>query len=234
VSHLPRNTAPARGFTLIEVLVALVIVAFGVGAVLAALSSSALNVSALREKTLAQWVALNRVADTRLNLQAPQTGTTEGDVKNFANGDWHWQQIVTAMEQIPGLMQITVKVRRLPTSPGSSSGSNSAKTITYSSTPTISGSTSSSSSSGAGSASGGDWITTVIGFRGDALATASGETPTWAGTPAAGSSSSSSGAAVTSGTVPNPGTTGTTGTPANTTPTTGTPAVPGSSSSGGP
>jgi general secretion pathway protein I len=223
VNHLSPSAA-ARGFTLIEVLVALVIVAFGVGAVLAALSSSAVNVSALREKTLAQWVALNRIADVRLNLQAPQTGTTEGDVKNFANGDWHWQQIVTAMDQIPGLLQITVKVRRIPIKPGSSSTSSNSKTITYSSTPSLSGTSSSADS--------GDWITTVIGFRGDALAPASGETPTWSGTDFSStgiSSSSSSGAGVTTGTVANPGTTTT---PA--TPTTGTPTVPGSSSSGGP
>jgi general secretion pathway protein I len=227
VSQSPRTGAIARGFTLIEVLVALVIVAFGVGAVLSALSSSAVNVSALREKTLAQWVALNQIADVRLNLQAPQTGTSEGDVKNFANGDWHWQQIITAMDQIPGLLQITVKVRRMASNPGSSSGSNNAKTITYSSTPSISGTTS--------SASGGDWITTVIGFRGDALAAASGETPSWAGTDVAGSSSSSSsGAGTTTGTVPNPGTTTTPATPTTATPGTGTPTVPGSSSSGGP
>ena len=228
MSHSARRAIGARGFTLIEVLVALVIVAFGVGAVLAALSSSAVNIGALREKTLAQWVALNRVADVRLNLQAPQTGTTEGDVKNFANGDWHWQQIVTAMDQIPGLMQITVKVRRIPTKPGSSSGSNNSKTITYSSTSGISGSTSGKDS--------GDWITTVIGFRGDALAAASGETPTWSGTDFTGSSSSS-GAGVTTGTAPNADTTKapatpTPATPTPATPTPGTPAVPGSS--GGP
>jgi general secretion pathway protein I len=227
VSHSARTASLPRGFTLIEVLVALVIVAFGVGAVLAALSSSAVNVGALREKTLAQWVALNRIADVRLNLQAPQTGTTEGDVKNFANGDWHWQQIVTAMDQIPGLMQITVKVRRIPATSGSSSGSNSSKTITYSSTPSLSSSTSGKDS--------GDRITTIIGFRGDALAAASGETPTWSGTDFTGSSSSSSGAGVTTGTVPNPGTTtNAPATPTPATPTPGTPSVPGSSSSGGP
>jgi general secretion pathway protein I len=225
VSDAPRTAAPARGFTLIEVLVALVIVAFGVGAVLAALSASAVNVSALREKTLAQWVALNRIADVRLNLQAPQTGTSEGDVKNFANGDWHWQQIITAMDQIPGLLQVTVKVRRIPASPGSTSASNNSKTITYSSTSSLGGSTSGKD--------GGDWITTVIGFRGDALAAASGETPTWSGTDFSGSSSSS-GAGATTGTVPNPGTTGTPATPTPATPTPGTPTVPGSSSSGGP
>jgi general secretion pathway protein I len=226
VNHSPPSAAHARGFTLIEVLVALVIVAFGVGAVLAALSSSAVNVSALREKTLAQWVALNCIADARLNLQAPQTGTTEGDVKNFANGDWHWQQIVTAMDQIPGLLQLTVKVRRIPLKPGSSTTSSNSKTITYSSTPSLSGSSSSTDN--------GDWITTVIGFRGDALQAATGESVTWTGTDFTSTgASSSSGAGVTTGTVPNPGTT-TPATPTPATPTPGTPTVPGSSSSGGP
>ena len=201
-----------RGFTLIEVLVALVIVAFGMGAVLAALNASAANISALREKTLAQWVALNRVSDVRLNLQPPQTGTTEGDVKGFGNGDWHWQQIVSAVQEIPGLMQITVKVRRNP--PG-----------------TLTGSTASSSNSSKPP----DWVTTVIGFRGDALAAASGETPDWTGTSIASSSSSSSGG-TTTGNVANPGTAtapGISSTPStSSTPTNSTSS--GSSSSGGP
>jgi general secretion pathway protein I len=208
--------APTRGFTLLEVLVALVIVAFGMGAVLASLSAAANNVSALREKTLAQWVALNRVADVRLTLQPPQTGTTEGDVKNFGNGDWHWQQIITAVQMIPGLLQITVSVRRNPTTGTSSTSSSS---------PRVTASTSSSSSSSKAT----DWITTVIGFRGDAVAASSGEVPTWDGTPAVAGSSSSSGA--TTGNVANPGTTSPTtpGTPVS-------PTTPGSgnSSSGGP
>ena len=54
--------ARARGFTLIEVLVALVIVAIGMAAVLGALSSSANTLSFLRDKTFAQWVALNQIA----------------------------------------------------------------------------------------------------------------------------------------------------------------------------
>jgi len=104
--------ANVRGFTLIEVMVALVIVAFGMGAVLAALSSAAGNIAALHDKTLAQWIALNQVADTRLNLQVPTAGTTEGDIKAFGNADWHWQQDIVPVPSIPGLLEITVRVRR--------------------------------------------------------------------------------------------------------------------------
>jgi general secretion pathway protein I len=209
----------ARGFTLIEVLVALVIVAFGMGAVLAALSGSANNLAALREKTLAQWIALNRIADVRLNLQPPQIGTSEGDVKNFANGNWHWQQIVTNVQEIPGLVQVTVKVRRTSINASSSGGST-----------TTGGSGSSRSTT-----QDPDWITTVIGFRGTTLAAASGEVPDWSGASsvtASGSSSSSSGGIANPGTSATPGTSTTPGAAPGT--TSGSSLTsPGNSSSGG-
>jgi general secretion pathway protein I len=102
-----------RGFTLIEVLVALAIVAIGMAAVLEALSSSANTVSFLRDKTFAQWVALNQIATTRLTAeqqgQAPQAGNTDGDV-DFAGRKWHYRQEVTTTE-LPSLVRIDVKVR---------------------------------------------------------------------------------------------------------------------------
>lgn len=219
MSPNPPARTSARGFTLIEVMVALVIVAFGVGAVLVALTNAAANVSALREKTLAQWVALNRISDVRLNLQPPQTGTIEGDVKGFGNGDWHWQQIVTAVQEIPGLLQITVKVRR--STSGTIAGGNS------------------SDSSRAGNSKEPDWVTTVIGFRGVAIAAASGEVPDWSGVNNTATSSSSSSGGSSSGNIANPGTStttpGSTPSPTTLTPTTpATPTLPGNSSSGGP
>jgi type II secretion system protein I len=132
----------ADGFTLIEVLVALIIVAFGMGAVLSALSSSADNISALREKTLAEWIAMNQIADTRLSLTPPQAGVTEGDIKDFGNGNWHWRQDVIAMDFPPGMLEIAVRVRRAV--PGDKLSPSSG-----SSTPKLPGRSSSGSSSGA-------------------------------------------------------------------------------------
>jgi type II secretion system protein I len=254
------------GFTLIEVMVALVIVAFGMGAVLAALSSAANNIAALHDKTLAQWVALNLVADTRLNLQMPSTGTTEGDVKAFGNANWHWRQDIVPVPSIPGLLEIVVRVQRTGTSTGSSSsgggwsvssggyGSSSGSSLFKSSsgfgsssgsgplgfTTSSSGSgfgfsSSSGSSLGFSSSSGSklglssssgtlgtvssitavtnsgkdqNWLATVIGFRGDAVAASSGEAPDWNGIGGTASSASSSGAsgASSSGALLNPGT----------------------------
>jgi type II secretion system protein I len=234
------------GFTLIEVMVALVIVAFGMGAVLAALSSAAGNITALHDKTLAQWVALNQVADTRLSLQVPTTGAAEGDVKAFGNSNWHWRQDIVPVPSIPGLLEIIVRVQRTGPSSGSASSSSSSSSsgssllksssgfgsssgsgmlgFTTSSSGSSLGFTSSSGSAlGLSSSSGTlgtissitavtnsakdqNWLATVIGFRGDAVAASSGEAPDWNGTASTSSSASSSGAS-SSGAILNPGTT---------------------------
>jgi len=97
------------GFTLIEVLVALAIVVVGMAAVLGALTSSADTVLYLRDKTFAQWVALNQIATLRLSGQLQQPGTSDGDT-DFAGRKWHWRQEVTSTE-IPGVVRIDVKVR---------------------------------------------------------------------------------------------------------------------------
>jgi general secretion pathway protein I len=201
-SRMQRANAAAYsgGFTLIEVLVALMIVALGMGAVLSALSSSAFNVSALRDKTLAQWIALNQIADTRLSLQVPASGTTQGDIKNFGNGDWHWQQDVIALTQIPGLLQITVSVRR------NTAAAPATKTSSNATAP--------------------NWLASVVGFRGNGLAPASGEVPDWGGA-AFSALNNGSTTGNTSGNVANPGTPTSTTAPA-TTPAT-TPANPSGS-----
>jgi general secretion pathway protein I len=98
-----------KGFTLIEVLVALAIVAIGMAAVLGALTSSANTVSYLRDKTFAQWVALNQIATLRLSGQMTPAGNSDGDT-DFAGRSWHWRREVTAT-QVPGVVRIDVKVR---------------------------------------------------------------------------------------------------------------------------
>jgi general secretion pathway protein I len=98
-----------RGFTLIEVLVALAIVAIGMAAVLGALTSSANTSVYLRDKTFAQWVALNQIALLRLSGQMTPSGNSDGDT-DFAGRKWHWRREVTAT-QVPGVVRIDVKVR---------------------------------------------------------------------------------------------------------------------------
>jgi general secretion pathway protein I len=98
-----------RGFTLIEVLVALAIVVVGMAAVMGALTSSASTAAYLRDKTFAQWVALNQIANLRLSGQQPPTGKSDGNT-DFAGRTWHWHQEVVTTE-LPGVERIDVSVR---------------------------------------------------------------------------------------------------------------------------
>jgi len=105
ISRGPRR----RGFTLIEVLVALAIVTIGMAAVLGALTSSANTTAYMRDKTFAQWVALNQITMLRLSGQMTPTGNSDGTT-DFAGRSWRWRREVTAL-QVPGLVRIDVKVR---------------------------------------------------------------------------------------------------------------------------
>ena len=102
-------SASQRGFTLLEVLVALAIVTVGMAALLSALSSSADSATYLRDKTFAEWVALNRIEEVRLALQRPQKGKTDGEVE-MAGRRWKWQQEVLETE-IKGILRIDVSAR---------------------------------------------------------------------------------------------------------------------------
>ncbi len=100
----------ADGFTLIEVVVALAIVAIGMAAVMRTITTSADTVFYLRDKTFAQWVALNQIATLRITGQTPGVGNTEGDT-DYAGRKWHWRQETEANGTIPGVMIISVRVR---------------------------------------------------------------------------------------------------------------------------
>jgi general secretion pathway protein I len=80
---------PAAGFTLVEVLVALIIVTIGLAALMITVSSTARTSGILRQKTLAQWMALNRLTEVRLNLAKFGQNTDTGEI-NFANQTWHY------------------------------------------------------------------------------------------------------------------------------------------------
>jgi len=64
----------SRGFTLLEVLVALVIVGTALGASLRAVGSLASNSAGLRSAMMATWSAENRLVQIRLGKEYPAVG----------------------------------------------------------------------------------------------------------------------------------------------------------------
>jgi len=83
-----------RAFTLIEVLVALAIVAVALAAGMRALAQSADGATSLKMRTLALWVAQNRLAQAQLADPWPKHGITDGN-ETQAGVPFVWRQTVS-------------------------------------------------------------------------------------------------------------------------------------------
>lgn len=97
-----------RGFTLMEVLVALAVLALGMTAVIGAAGSSTRLGSELRDRTFADWVAMNELTSIRLAKTAPANGSLSGDA-DMGGEKWHWKATLSATED-PNLLRIDVTV----------------------------------------------------------------------------------------------------------------------------
>jgi general secretion pathway protein I len=80
---------PQRGFTLLEVMVALVIVALGLMAAFGQVNQSLTAASRLREKTLANWVAVNEMTRLRLLDEFPAIGSRSDEIE-MARNTWRY------------------------------------------------------------------------------------------------------------------------------------------------
>lgn len=102
------QSSPSRGFTLLEVLVALMIVGTALGASLRAIGSLTQNSDGLRATMMATWSAENRLVEVRLAKRFPSLGKTNFDCPQ---GDLK----LTCMEEViatpnPRLRRVEVSV----------------------------------------------------------------------------------------------------------------------------
>jgi general secretion pathway protein I len=105
---MPRPLRRASGFTLLEVLVALVIVGTALGASLRAVGSLTANSAGLRSGMMATWSAENRLVQIRLGREFPAVGKRsfpcpQGDLKLVCE-----EEVVTSPN--PQLRRIEVSV----------------------------------------------------------------------------------------------------------------------------
>ncbi|WP_006787937.1 type II secretion system minor pseudopilin GspI [Thiorhodospira sibirica] len=88
-----------RGFTLLEVLVAITVLALALGSLIKAGSQNALNAAYLRDRSYAHWVALNEVNRYRIGARSITEGHERGSAE-MAGREWYWQATIQRHEQI--------------------------------------------------------------------------------------------------------------------------------------
>jgi len=84
----------AKGFTLLEVMVALAVIALALAAATSAVSGNIRNASGLQQRTYAHWVAMNKLTEMQLANQWPATKTTKGS-SLMAKQEWYWSATIT-------------------------------------------------------------------------------------------------------------------------------------------
>jgi general secretion pathway protein I len=96
------------GFTLIEMLVALAILAIALAAVQRSIMGSLDNAYELKQRLLASWVADNRLAELRATRLLPPTGETSGEEVQ-AGITFHWKSQVSTTPN-PYVERVEIRV----------------------------------------------------------------------------------------------------------------------------
>lgn len=83
------------GFTLIEVLIALIILAIALTAIIKATQDSIRDTTRVQDRLIAHWVAMNVVAKIQIGLLAvPGKTAPEKGTENMMGRIWPWQAAV--------------------------------------------------------------------------------------------------------------------------------------------
>jgi len=98
-----------RGFTLVEVLVALAVLAIALTAVMRTMAQAIDATATLRERHVALWVAQNRLAEHQMRRDWPAPDTRDGDTE-LGGGKWFWrEQVSTTPESTIRRIEITIR-----------------------------------------------------------------------------------------------------------------------------
>ena len=96
------------GFTLLEVLIALAVLALSMGAAIKAASDYTSNQAYLRDRTIAMWVARNVLVRFQVEKEWPKVGERKG-TEEMGRREWRWLGVISQTEEAE-LRRLDVKV----------------------------------------------------------------------------------------------------------------------------
>ncbi|HCJ1062577.1 TPA: GspI family T2SS minor pseudopilin variant LspI [Legionella pneumophila] len=103
------KTKLVSGFTLIEVLLALTVIAIALTALLKATAQNIDNTHRIKEKTISHWVAMQGVAMIQLNLLRTSQSQESTQTTTMLGQKWYWRAKIS-QTPIKRMQQITISV----------------------------------------------------------------------------------------------------------------------------
>jgi general secretion pathway protein I len=97
-----------RGFTLLEILVALAIAVVGISAIVKSAAGAIDTLQSSEDRILGSWVAGNRLAELRLSRIWPAAATRDLSEK-YAGRDWYYREKISTTSD-PDLLRVDLTV----------------------------------------------------------------------------------------------------------------------------
>ena len=97
-----------KGFTLIEVMVALVIIGLSLMAVPGKMVQMLNAANTMRDRTYASWIAQNKITELRLANVVPEVSASSGEI-DYAGTEWAWRAVVSETD-VENLYRVDVTI----------------------------------------------------------------------------------------------------------------------------
>lgn len=131
-SRRPFRSSSVRGFTLLEAIIALAIVAMALPALITLVMTQLDGSAAIRDKTYAYWVAENELTRVRLLqqqkakkvLSSYKLPEKDSGLVDLAGLRWSWQLNTIALDTlpVPGFTRVEITVRLVGSADGAALG----------------------------------------------------------------------------------------------------------------